>query len=290
MGKAAKVAAGVIILILILGVGVHFYQMYTVAKSIEFKGASIDSFSIEGFNPPFDPIPDAISLRFRVLVYNPTSYSLELDRLTYTFYIEERYLGEGIKENIYIRPNGETTLYFDFTTRTGDILRILGDMIMRGDTAIDYEIKGIATVPVKLFGAVRIFSVEVSFDQKGYYVIPIKLPGAKPTVRFIDAYWGSTQAYVGTPVNVVVEVQGPVSGSIKVVVMKDIPLMPDKQASVKSFPVNVPSGGYQKFTVQFIPDEASSWKLRGYYLVIELDGKKVWVQSDGYPPRLKVLK
>jgi len=256
----------------------------------EVKGINIENFSLEGFNPPFDFYPDAISIVFRILVFNPTDYSVELDRLVYTIYIEDHYLGSGVKERIYISANGETPLYLKFTARTGDALRIIGDMVKQGDTAVDYKIEGHITVPVKLFGIIRLLSIDVPFEKSGYYVIPIKIPGTKPTIKGINAYWSSTQVRLGSTVNAIVEVERvEARGRLDVVIMKDIPLLPDKEVYRKTVAV----GGIiqnARYYVHFTPDEASSWKLRGYYIVIEINGVQVWVQPDGYPPRLRVIK
>ena len=72
--------------------------------------------------------------------------------------------------------------------------------------------------------------------------------------------------------------------------MKDIPLWPDSQVFSRSFSISVSSGYSKRLTVTFYPKEPSSWKLRGYYIVIELNGEKVWIQPKGYPPRLKVVE
>ena len=106
-----------------------------------------------------------------MLVDNPSPYSVEIERLQYMVYIEERYLGDGFKEDIYIASHATTPVYLSFRATTSDILRIVGDLIKRGDTTIDYSIKGSIRIPVKLFGIIKILSVNIRFEKKGYYVI-----------------------------------------------------------------------------------------------------------------------
>ena len=190
LGKATKVGATLIILMLILGIGYHLYQLYYTAQNITIR-VSVDSIELGGLNPPLDLVPNAINLRFKVLVDNPSPYSIEIERLQYTVYIEERYLGEVVsKEDIYIASHATTPIYLSFRylsfrATTSDVLGIIGDLIKRGDTAIDYSIKGFIRgsirIPVKLFGTIKLLSVDIPFEKKGYYVIPIQPPDAKPT-------------------------------------------------------------------------------------------------------------
>jgi len=290
MGKAAKIGATLIIVILILGMAYHLYQLYYATQNITVQAISVDNIELEGLNPPLDLIPNAINFRFKVLVDNPSPYSVEIERLQYMVYIEERYLGDGFKEDIYIASHATTPVYLSFRATTSDILRIVGDLIKRGDTAIDYSIKGFIRIPVKLFGIIKLLSVDTPFEKKGYYVIPIQLPSAKPTIRAINAYWSKTQIRLGESAQAIVEIKDGISGTINVIIMKDIPLWPDSQVFTRSFSISVPSGYSKRLTVTFYPKEPSSWKLRGYYIVIELNGEKVWIQPKGYPPRLKVVE
>jgi len=171
LGKAANVGATIIILILILGLGYLIYQLYHAPQSIAIRSVSVDSIELEGLNPPLDLIPNAINFRFKVSVDNQSPHSLEIERLQYVVHVEERYLGEGLKKGIYIASHATTPIYLSLRATRSDVMGIVGDRLKRGDTTIDYSIKGFIRIPIKLFGIFKILSVDISFEKKGYYVI-----------------------------------------------------------------------------------------------------------------------
>jgi len=120
--------------------------VHAAATGTEVGGVSVAGFTLEGFNPPIDIAPDGLHLTFQALVYNPMSTPLELDRLTFTVYVVGHYLGEGVRENTCLRQRGNTDTP-RVNIRAGDALKIIRDVIWnavkRGDTTIDYEIKGV---------------------------------------------------------------------------------------------------------------------------------------------------
>jgi len=282
MPSKKSIFAVIIVVVILLGLGVYGYELMTVAGSVSVK-ASVKSVSVEGFNPPFDFYPDAIHLTIRLDINNPSSFSAEIDRVIYKVYIEDHFLGEGIKENIYIPANTELPLDIDFTARTSDILNIIADQLKRGDNAIDYRVEILATIPIKLFGVVRVFSIDIPYTKKGYYIIPV--PGMKPQVKGVNAYWNTQVAYVGFNVTLTVEIPAGLKGDLEVVIMKDLTLLPDKVAY--TFDIGYVQGP-KTITLVFTPTEASSLTLRGYYIKVILNGQEIYVQRDGYPPRLKV--
>lgn len=54
MGGVGKII-GTVLLILIVGLGIHIYQLYTAANKIEITKISVASFRVEGF--PRSPLP-----------------------------------------------------------------------------------------------------------------------------------------------------------------------------------------------------------------------------------------
>jgi len=168
-------------LILVLGVAAYIYRMHAAATAAEVEGVSVAGFTFEGFNPPTDIAPDGLHLTFQVLVYNPTSTPLELNRLTFTVYVVGHHLGEGVREDTCPRQRGDADTP-RVNIQAGDAPKIVRDVIWdavkRGDTTNDYEIKGVATIPVKLFGTIRLLNVNVPFTHKGSYTLPLKTPPA----------------------------------------------------------------------------------------------------------------
>ena len=286
--KITKIAILVIVVVL-LGFITYAWSMYQVAQQIKIKEMTIEDVSLEGVNPLIaDFLPDAIRLKLRFLVTNPTDYSAEVTRLHYEVYVENHFLGEGLKENIYIPVHSDKPIYIDFIAETTDVMRVIEDLLRRGDNAIDYKVIGVITTPVKLFNVIRIAKVDIPFEYSGFYILSI--PGMKPQIRQLNAYWEQTEVILGNLTKAIIKVTGPLSGVLEVRIMKDIPILADEVVLTKAFEVNVPAGQTQVFEVKFIPEEPTSIKLRGYYIVIYLNKQKVFEQPSNYPPRLKVVK
>jgi len=277
-----KTVAIISVFVIVLGLGVYAYQLIVVANALSVS-ASVTSVSLEGFNPPWDFYPDVIIFTIRVNINNPTSYSIEIDRIFYRVYIEDHYVGEGYKEHIYISPSSVTPIYLDFRVSTSDVLEIIADLLKSGDNAIDYRIDMVITIPIKLFGVIRIFSLDIPHIETGFYVIPV--PGAKPQVKGVAAYWNTQVAHVGESVALTVKIPRGLRGFLEVVVMKDVVLWPDRVA--RKFDLGYVEGP-KTIVLSFVPDQASSLILRGYYIKLMLNGEEIFVQPSSYPPRLKV--
>lgn len=179
MGKVLAVSV-LIVVIFLAGIGFYFYQLYTVAKNIKIEEAKLVDVSLEGFNPAvLDFYPEKVNFIFGIVVDNPSNYGLVLDKVEYQVCVENRYFGEGFKENVYIPPNTKTSLNFTVESNTTEILEIIFDMIKREDTVIDYKLNGTITLPIKLFGAFKVLSVRIPFTHEGSYNLDI-LEGLKP--------------------------------------------------------------------------------------------------------------
>jgi len=173
----AKIAICVIAIPLLIGTVFDFYSMYTAARKVQVVEASIASVALRGFAPPFDPVPDAVRVTFRVILFNPTGHSMEVERIVYAVRVEGRHVGEGIRERIYIAPASTTTLLLYLEIRGPTAVEIIMDMLARRDRELDYEISGRATVPVRLFGLLRILMLEVPFMTAGSYTIMREVSG-----------------------------------------------------------------------------------------------------------------
>jgi len=103
-------------LILVLGVAAYIYQMHAAATGTKVEGVSVAGFTLEGFNPPTDIAPDGLHLTFQVLVYNPASTPLELDRLTFTPSMWWDTTWEKELERIHVHANGETPIHLELTS------------------------------------------------------------------------------------------------------------------------------------------------------------------------------
>jgi len=79
-------------------------------------------------------------------------------------------------------------------------------------------------------------------------------------------------------------------GSIVVKVRKDISFWVDSDYSIKTFSVILKGDQVTELELSLVPDEASTGRLRGYFVEISFSATHTdWVMENSYPPRLKVL-
>lgn len=78
-------------------------------------------------------------------------------------------------------------------------------------------------------------------------------------------------------------------GSIVVKVRKDIAFWFDKDYAISTTPVRLTNGQRMEIKLNFVPDQASGWSLRGYFIEVEFSATKTtWTMENSYPPRLRV--
>lgn len=165
MGGVGKVFA-VVLLILIAGLGIYFYQLYTAAKEVEITRISIVSFEVKGF-----PTPSKILMELELYVRNPTNTYIELEKLSYIIYINGKYAGEGLREYILIPANSETPIKILAETTLSDILKLIATLIQEGKRSIVIEVKGMMHIPIKLFGTIKTITVSQPFEISETYTL-----------------------------------------------------------------------------------------------------------------------
>jgi hypothetical protein len=257
----------------------------------------------------------------------PISVPFTVERSVNLVKVMEEYLG-GIntEPNVQVRwlmndlPTYSATqdmsitasVYFGFDlTYSGPLtIKVMRDVAFGFDETVvsnryDVTIGGKQTQNFNLS-----FITEPPSSTRGYYVkieyeggewtmansYPPRLKVTTPELKVTDAYWTVdgvkvTQARVGDKVefHVLLRVDGgPFKGVITVKVMKDIAFGPDKVLGKASFNVNMWDGGKAHLSATFTPNEASEGSLRGYYLEVYAEGKKIWGMEGSYPPRLTV--
>jgi len=137
-----------------------------------------------------------------------------------------------------------------------------------------------------------LWGTRVLAEQEDRY--PPRLSIAKETLSLVNAYWTVggktvTSCEVGEEVTAHIIIKAnkaTVNGAIKVKILKDSPLLPDREVKVKTFIVSLNKDESRDFTLKFIPDEATGENLRGYF--IEIEGDLSWIMPSTYPPRLRV--
>lgn len=101
-----------------------------------------------------------------------------------------------------------------------------------------------------------------------------------------------TTAYIRSKVeaHVVIRATGEYVGSVVVTIRKDIALWLDKDYAVVTAPVSLSGGEKTEITLDFVPDETSVGRLRGYFVEVGFSVTKTkWVMENSYPPRLAVM-
>ena len=161
-----KVIGG-IILILIIGFGFYGYQVYTAMEQIEVTKVSLASLELQGF-----PIPSKILLQVDLYVKNPTSTSVEIDKLSYMVYVNDKFATEGTKYSILIPANSVTPLRIPAEITTSDMLNLIASLIKEGKKSINVDIKGVIDLPIKFFGVVKTVSISLPFEVSQTYALP----------------------------------------------------------------------------------------------------------------------
>jgi len=166
IGKLGIIALA-IVLLLIVGLGVELYQLYSVYNNIEVIESKIVGFSVKGL-----PIPSEVTIIFRITVHNPTEYSITIEKFYYEIYVEDTFLTSGQKENINIPP-GITNIDLDIHVTAYDAIKVLLGIFSEGAGEMHWKIRGKVTIPIKLFGLIKVFSIDVPYDAEGTYTLTL---------------------------------------------------------------------------------------------------------------------
>lgn len=107
-------------------------------------------------------IDNEVELEFVIHVVNNGVIDIELDKVYYEVYIEGEYLGYGEKENIIIH-RGENNLVFTLKTTPKEVVKTM--LIGLLEKEVEVTVKGKVVLPIKSFGLIRIWSVEIPFEK-----------------------------------------------------------------------------------------------------------------------------
>jgi len=137
------------------------------------------------------PIPSRITLDVDLYVENPTDASVELERLSYKVYINDKFIAEGTKIYILIPANSEMSIKIPVEITASDLLNFIVSLIWEGRRDINVDVKGVVNVPLKFFGVIKVMTVSVPFKVSKVYTIPLPWekqysPEAKPTTLILN--------------------------------------------------------------------------------------------------------
>jgi LEA14-like dessication related protein len=282
MGTGTKIIILVLVLIIAIGFAIPIYQLNELRNKI-----TVESIELRKINPKGDifGIPTTVELSFDVNINNPTSYTLDIERITYTIYLQNIKIHEGAKHDITIPANSRTPISFEIEIDIAEAVSTIVDMMKHG--VIECRITGIIDVPIKLFGVIKFFSFSIPYDKVSS--LSLTSPITFTPVVVIDAGWNPTVIPLGrtTTAYVVLKSSEAVSGVVKLVIKKDLVLQPDQEVASEEFYISL--HGEKSIEVQFTPTEPTSISLRGYHIEVYFNDEKIYSMPDSYPPRLKVL-
>jgi len=287
MKTTTKIAIIILALVIVVGFAVPLYQLNELRTKLTIQEVKVSGISQKG-TIPLIGIPSTIEIGFDVIISNPTPYTLDLERMTYTVFLQGTQFTEGFKHDILIPPNSTTPVRIDIEIDLLKTASIVVDAVKRG--VVEYKIVGVVDVPIKLFGFIKVFTLSLPYETGGTGSLGslVSGEGFKP-LYVVDAGWDSHQAYVGDSVKAyaVLKSDQLLTGTAMIVIKKDLALLPDAEVLRQTFPVSFP--GERKLELSFMPAEASSISFRGYFIEVWYEGDKIYSMPDSYPPRLKVL-
>ncbi len=148
-----KVAVSVLVLIMLVG---HMVVVYNAANSLE-----VDSVRVTEVFP--GSIDGDFTVVFEITLLNPTSGTIEVERLTYDLFLEGEFIGEGSKDHFSIEP-GTTALDFAVTFNIFDLPEPAQDAFIKASATLGIE--GDVTVPIKLLGFWTYTRVTLPYDHE----------------------------------------------------------------------------------------------------------------------------
>ncbi len=156
--KAVLAAVLALIITLALGIGIHLAQLNEIKNNLKVEGLRFKNIDVTG---DVAGIPTGIKLNLELLVQNPTSYTLDIERLTYNIYVEDRLLGEGTLQHLVIPAHSTHPIPVTLEISAADAISLLIDYIRSGGLRI--KISGMIDVPIKLFGVMKFFTVSAPY-------------------------------------------------------------------------------------------------------------------------------
>ena len=74
---------------------------------------------------------------------------------------------------------------------------------------------------------------------------------------------------------------GAVSGTLRIVIKKDIPVLPDQDYVQATASLSLADGENRAFTVKWSPNEATSTTMRGYIIDVWFNDTEIYGTPDG---------
>jgi LEA14-like dessication related protein len=142
--------------LIVIGIIIYLILLYLTAQSLSAEIIGIDSVG-------YDPFTSNVKTCFTIQVNNTGLIDVSIEKLYYKVYVDDQYLGEGVRENIVIEK-GSNNIDICLVAESKDIVRSLGKLIIHGGR-VNVTIKGYVDIPIKSFGVIKLWTAEIPFEK-----------------------------------------------------------------------------------------------------------------------------
>jgi len=156
-GKAVAVFLAFLILMGVAGIAYDLIRVKHAADQLEVVDVGVGSVDFSGF-----PVPTKIDLDIRLKIHNPTDYTIAVDKLTYEIYINNRFVGQGVKQDLVIHGDGESDITMPVSITSADAIAAIIEVLKTG--TIQVMMRGAIDVPVRWFGIIKIFTITTPYQ------------------------------------------------------------------------------------------------------------------------------
>ena len=166
MSTGTKVALAIVltmIAILAIGIGVHLLQLNEIKNNLKVEGVELSNVKV---TDSIAGIPTKVELDLKLKVHNPTSYTLDIERLTYAIYIEGRLFGRGSLRDLVIPAYSTYSIPIVLEISTVDMVSTVIDYIRSG--GFNVKVSGVIDIPIKFFGLIKLFTVSAPYAIERY--------------------------------------------------------------------------------------------------------------------------
>lgn len=145
-----------------LGIIIYFVLLFLTSQ-----GISIDSISINDIR--YDISRNRVEACFNVQVNNTGYIDVSIEKLYCKVYVENHYLGEGTKENILIK-RGVNSIDICLAVKPRDAVKVFLTILSEKET-INVTIEGYIYIPIKSFGIIKLWTLELPFRESREVVL-----------------------------------------------------------------------------------------------------------------------
>ncbi len=153
-----KALLGIVILIVVFVIGVVFDYLMSmhVYYMLEVREVSVDVVDMDLNEVGIG----SITLRFSAIIYNPYQYTVEIERLVFSVYANDVYIGYGEKQTLVIRP-GINLIVIDIVIPVNE--DNFSEVIMAlMDEDAQYRVVGTYDLRIGWFGLFRPFTISIT--------------------------------------------------------------------------------------------------------------------------------